>query len=111
MRKKDSFEDVITYKLVENGSMHTRFYKRYFYLYADRFREEYNFDVYTCSKCGIKEWNGKPIIMELDHLNGITNDGRLENLSMKCPNCHSQTPNYKNRKVSIEKRLENMKGN
>ena len=41
--------------------------------------------------------------MELDHINGVNNDNRLENLRFLCPNCHSQTSTYgsKNKDVSI----------
>ena len=55
-----------------------------------------------CIECGITEWNGKIINMHLDHINGINNDHRLENLRMLCPNCHSQTDTYcgKNKKSS-----------
>ena len=43
-----------------------------------------------CDICGIGEWNNKPIVMVLDHINGINNDHRRENLRMICPNCNSQ---------------------
>ncbi len=49
---------------------------------------------YKCAICGIKEWNGKTLSLELDHINGINNDNRLENLRFLCPNCHSQTSTY-----------------
>ena len=50
---------------------------------------------YKCKECGISEkWNNKPIILHLDHINGINNDNRLENLRFLCPNCHSQTDTY-----------------
>jgi HNH endonuclease len=39
-------------------------------------------------------WCGEPIVLHLDHINGIRNDNRLENLQFLCPNCHSQTPTY-----------------
>jgi 5-methylcytosine-specific restriction endonuclease McrA len=36
-------------------------------------------------------------VLHLDHINGINNDNRRENLRFLCPNCHSQTPTYGNR--------------
>lgn len=48
----------------------------------------------SCSECGISEWNGKPLNIQLDHINGDCSDHRLENLRMLCPNCHSQTDTY-----------------
>lgn len=45
-------------------------------------------------ECGLTEWMGKPIPLELHHVNGNPNDNRLENLQLLCPNCHAQTDNY-----------------
>lgn len=50
-----------------------------------------------CSECGITSWNGKDIVMELEHINGNSSDNSLENVCLLCPNCHSQTPTYKSR--------------
>jgi len=52
---------------------------------------------YKCGICGIQEWNGKKLSLHLDHINGINNDHRLENLRFLCPNCHSQTHTYTGR--------------
>lgn len=49
---------------------------------------------YKCSCCGINEWLGKPISLQLDHINGNNRDHRIENLRFLCPNCHSQTDTY-----------------
>lgn len=48
-----------------------------------------------CNRCKLTEWLGKPIPLELDHINGVSNDNRLENLRILCPNCHSLTPTYR----------------
>lgn len=51
-----------------------------------------------CECCGLTEWLGKPISCELHHINGDHTDNRVENLIILCPNCHSQTDNFRNRK-------------
>lgn len=48
-----------------------------------------------CSECGISaKWNGKPLTLHIDHINGVNTDNRLENLRRLCPNCHSQTDTF-----------------
>lgn len=54
-----------------------------------------------CEKCGQDEnWYGEKISLILDHINGIHNDNRLENLRILCPNCNATLPTHggKNRK-------------
>jgi len=53
---------------------------------------------YACAWCGISRWRDKRLVLHLDHANGIHNDNRLENLRLLCPNCHSQTETYSNRR-------------
>lgn len=56
---------------------------------------KYNLLEYKCAVCGnIGEWQGLSLTLQLDHINGINNDHRLENLRWLCPNCHTQTPTY-----------------
>jgi hypothetical protein len=52
-----------------------------------------------CEVCSITEWNGISVSFELDHINGIRNDHRLENLRIICPNCHSQTETYRAKNI------------
>jgi len=52
---------------------------------------------YKCVKCGIDNWCGESIVLDLDHINGNNRDNRLTNLRYLCPNCHSQTDTYKGR--------------
>lgn len=50
---------------------------------------------HKCLECGISEWNDKPIILELDHIDGNNTNNKRENLRCLCPNCHSQTETWK----------------
>lgn len=54
-----------------------------------------NIHGYKCSVCGISEYNGKPITLECDHIDGHHWNNKVENLRLICPNCHSQTDTYK----------------
>lgn len=57
-----------------------------------------------CYECaGGPEWNGKSLVLQLEHKNGINNDNRLENLAILCPNCHSQTDTFSGRNRSVIK--------
>lgn len=54
----------------------------------------------VCSSCGLgPEWNGKPITLQLDHINGVGDDHRIENLRILCPNCHTQTDSFAGRNL------------
>lgn len=47
-----------------------------------------------CECCGLSTWNGKPIPIELHHIDGNHNNNSLSNLQILCPNCHAQTDFY-----------------
>jgi len=51
--------------------------------------------VYECELCGNNGiWNDFPMTLQLDHINGKSNDHRRCNIRLLCPNCHSQTITY-----------------
>jgi len=47
-----------------------------------------------CLFCNISEWQGKPIVLALDHIDGNNRNNSRDNLRFLCPNCHSQTPTW-----------------
>ena len=56
---------------------------------------------YKCQICGnFGEWNGKELVLQLDHINGDHFDHRLENLRFLCPNCHSQTDTFSGKNIN-----------
>ncbi len=50
---------------------------------------------YECEECHIGPvWQGKNLVLRLDHRNGVRDDHRIENLHFLCPNCDSQTSTF-----------------
>ncbi|MBR5699920.1 MAG: HNH endonuclease [Bacteroidales bacterium] len=64
-----------------------------------RLRERYKkvTGINNCEVCGLTEWQGRPIPLEIHHINGKNFDNRLQNLQLLCPNCHALTNNYRGR--------------
>jgi 5-methylcytosine-specific restriction endonuclease McrA len=54
-----------------------------------------------CEICSTTEWMGKPISLELDHIDGDKNNHLLSNLRIICPNCHAQTETYRGKNTRV----------
>lgn len=88
-RKKRSLEEIL-----QNGTSYQS-YKLKRRLIKEGLKE------HKCEACGLAEWVGQPIPIELDHINGERNDNRLENLRILCPNCHAQTSTYRGKNIKV----------
>lgn len=49
---------------------------------------------YECLICGLSEWLGQPLTLQVDHIDGDDRNNTLENLRLLCPNCHAQTETW-----------------
>ena len=48
-----------------------------------------------CSECGVGNfWNNKPLTIQLDHIDGNSDNNLITNVRLLCPNCHTQTENF-----------------
>jgi len=82
--------------LVENSTYSRQHVKRR--LFQEGLKEP------VCEMCGQGEmWHGRPMGMILDHINGVRDDHRLENLRIVCPNCAATLDTHCGRKNRVEK--------
>lgn len=61
---------------------------------------------HKCYSCNLQEWLGNKIPLELEHINGICNDHRIENLTLLCPNCHALTSTYRGKNTRLARMVE-----
>lgn len=73
-----------TFKLNGVGNAKNRYYKLFLVT-------EYG---HKCMVCNTSEWMGQPIPLQVDHLDGNSDNDELSNIRIICPNCHAQTSNY-----------------
>jgi len=60
---------------------------------------------YICEHCSVgNEWNGKSLTLQLDHIDGNSDNNELSNLRWLCPNCHTQTQTWCGRNKKNTKR-------
>lgn len=57
------------------------------------------YKIYLCESCGLDSWQGNNLTLELHHIDGDRNNNSLNNLKILCPNCHSQTDNFRGKKL------------
>ena len=56
-----------------------------------------------CENCKLEEWIGKPIPLDVHHIDGNRKNNKLGNLKLLCKNCHGLTDNY-----AFKKNIENL---
>lgn len=54
-----------------------------------------------CEECGLSEWHGKKLPLQLEHCDGNRRNNIISNLKILCPNCHSLTPTHSRIKVRL----------
>lgn len=70
-------------------------------MYLRRSMVEVGMD-YVCAECGsLPEWMGKPLTLQIDHIDGDNLNNLIENLRFLCPNCHCQTETWGSKNKSI----------
>ena len=93
-RKDDVIKDLFTEANAKYRSNH----------YLKKMIKDFELLPWKCSCCSIENWQGKDIILELDHIDGSAHNCKLENLRLLCPNCHSQTDTFRGKGINTGKK-------
>jgi predicted HNH restriction endonuclease len=62
-----------------------------------------------CENCGLTEWRGQSIPIEMHHIDGDTDNNSESNLQLLCPNCHALTGTHKRRNKNGKRQQERRK--
>ena len=54
---------------------------------------------HKCECCGLSEWMGQPIPLEVHHKDGDRTHNELSNYELLCPNCHALTDTYRGKNI------------
>lgn len=57
---------------------------------------------HICQRCNLDEWLGELITLEVHHIDGDNLNNKESNLQLLCPNCHSQTDNWRGKKLRLQ---------
>jgi len=107
---QNKYNEKLIFQKIENGVenfgcqlTNSRYFKRYL---IDKHGEK-------CMECGWDKRNSitNKVPIELEHIDGNSENNLLTNLKLLCPNCHSLTPTFKglNRGNGRHKRMERYK--
>jgi hypothetical protein len=92
IRKREKIQKIENKLIKGDKAIHSKAIKRY--IIENKIVEN------KCSVCNLEPiWNGKPLTLQLDHINGDHYDNRLENLRLICANCHTQTDTFTGRNL------------
>lgn len=93
-RVKQKYEDYILHPEEYKGKNIGKWVKKHILVEQDN----------KCAICGCEpEWNGKPLVFILDHIDGHANNNNRENLRLVCPNCDSQLDTYKSKNKNSDR--------
>lgn len=55
---------------------------------------------HKCEKCLLTTWLEQNIVLEVHHKDGNRTNNNFDNLQLLCCNCHAQTENWRNKKIT-----------